>query len=238
MNDEWYYLDGADPLGPHSAASIRAAVDDQTLSPDTLVWRTGMDTWTPIRATREICPPSMPPPPPRVAVLQNGPPGLPVPLPFRIVGNYVYLAEGHQLPDSHCVCCGLPSTKRRRKNFGYTPVGMWFAILMPLVLPILFACLHKSRRLRFGLCEEHAKTTLIKDIIWATCGLSFLPLWVIAGSTSSSALATFFGWLGAAVFVTFVAFCYIPRPLKIVGFENGYIALNGVCNALKHTLKG
>jgi hypothetical protein len=238
MNDEWYYLHGANCVGPYPAASIRAALDARTLSPDTLVWRNGMHTWTPIRATREICTPSIPPPPPRVAVSQDGSPGLAVPKPFRIVGSYVYLAEGHQLPDSHCVCCGLPSTKRRRKNFGFTPVVVWFAIIVPLVLIILLCCLHKSRSLRFGLCDEHAKSTLIKDIICWTCGLGFLPLLLMAVSSSSSSLSTLWGVLGTVAFITCIVFCNLPRPLKIVGLENGYIKLNGVCNALKQSLKG
>lgn len=226
MSDEWYYLDGEKPAGPYPAILIRTALDTRDLSPDTLIWRAGMDTWTPIRSRPEIFPPSIPPPPPRVAVLQGGPTELTVPRPFRVAGSYVYLAEGYQLPDSHCVCCGLPSTKRYRKAFGFTPPGVWFAIVIPLVLVILFCCLHKSRSLRFGLCDEHAKTTLIRDIICWTCGLGFIPLFLIAGL------------FGAIPLVTFVVFCYLPRPLKIVGLENGYIKLNGVCNALKQSLRG
>jgi hypothetical protein len=237
MNDEWYYLDGANTVGPYSAVSIRNALGARTLSLDTLIWRSGMDTWIPIRASREICPPNIPPPPPRVAVSQDGQPGLAVPRPFRVVGSYVYLAEGHQLPDSYCVCCGLPSTKRGRKNFGYTPAAVWLSIIMPLLLIILICCLHKSRSLQFGLCEKHAKSMLIKDITCWTAGFSFIPLWFIAASAQSSSLAALCGWLGLLAFITFIISCCLARPIQIVGFENGYIKLNGVCNALKQSLK-
>lgn len=186
----------------------------------------------------EISRTTTPPPPPRVAELVDGPPGLAVPRSVRIVGKRVLLAEGYQLPNSQCVSCGLPAHRKLSRSFGYTPPAVWIAIINPLLWLILIACLHKERKLRFGLCAEHAQKTLIMNLICWASGLLFIPFWIWAAYIDDSTISTTVGVLGFVLFVNWIVFCNLARPIKIEGLENGYIKIRGVCSALRQSLKG
>lgn len=238
MNDDWYYLDGSNSVGPVTASSLRAAMAQGTINSETLVWREGMDKWSPIRTMPDVGRVNTPPPPPQVGEIIGGRPGLDVPRPVRIVGSRVLLAEGYQLPDSHCVCCGSPSVRRYTRSFGYTPPAVWIAVIAPVILIILLGCLHKERKLRFGLCSEHAQRNLTMNLICWVSGILFIPTWIWASSIDDSSLSTTVAVLGFALFVNWIVFCNLARPLKIEGLENGYIKIRGVCATLRQILKG
>ena len=238
MNDEWYYLSGSESVGPIAVSDLRAAISQGTITPETLVWKEGLEGWAPVRSMPDISRVTTPPPPPRVGEVIGGPPGLAVPSPIRIVGKRILLAEGFQLPDSHCVSCGKPSHRRYSRNFGYTPPAVWISIIAPIIWIILMVCLHKERKLRFGLCEEHTQKNLIMNLICWGSGLLFIPFWIWAGNIESSSLSTVVALLGFALFVNWIVFCNLARPLKIEGLDNGYIKLRGVCSSLRQSLKG
>ncbi len=237
MNDNWYYLDGSNSVGPITASSLCAAIAQGTINVETLVWREGMQRWSPIRTIPDLGRMS-PPPPPQVGEIVGGRPGLDVPRPLRIVGSRVLLAEGYQLPDSYCVCCGSPSVRRYKRSFGYTPPAVWIAVIAPFILIILLLCLRKERKLSFGLCNEHAQRTLIMNLICWGSGFLFIPIWIWASSINDSSLSSAVGILGFVLFVNWIVFCNLARPLKVEGLENGYIKIRGVCAVLRKTLKG
>lgn len=51
MNDEWHYLDGTNSVGPMDATALRAALTEGRITRETLVWRQGMEGWSPIRVS-------------------------------------------------------------------------------------------------------------------------------------------------------------------------------------------
>ena len=72
---EWYYAaDGAQQAGPVSAQQLVDLLQAGSITPNTLVWRTGLDNWQPLQhsleelGVRHAVPPP-PLPPPAVAVL-------------------------------------------------------------------------------------------------------------------------------------------------------------------------
>jgi hypothetical protein len=234
MNDEWYYLNGSVSIGPITLASIRTKVDQGAMASDTLVWREGMKSWSPVGSVYEINHVSTPPPPPGYAEPVGAAGGLAVPRPLRVVGSSIMLAEGYQLPDSYCVCCGRQSHRKYSRNFGHTPPVVWVALIAPIVWIILFACLHKERRLRFGLCEQHARRILIMNLVCWISGSMFIPLLILGASHEIPFLVVF----GLLVFINWIVFCHLARPLAIEGLENGYIKIRGVCRAMRESLKG
>jgi hypothetical protein len=233
QTSEWYYLSGGNTVGPIGAPEIRDALRKERIDGDVMVWRDGMKDWMPLRSVEELGRVQyIPPPPPRVSTKPSEDSPLNVPLPIRKSGKYLYIAEGYSLPNSHCVCCGQPATKHFKRSFAFTPRGVWIAVIAPFILLILFLCLRKERRLGFGLCEVHAKQTLIKNIVCYSCGILFIPVWFWAAVTTSSSGSMFLGWLGLILFVTWVVFCNVGRPIKIVALENGYIKISGVSASL------
>ncbi|MFC3994914.1 SPFH domain-containing protein [Nocardiopsis sediminis] len=64
---QWYLGAGGQRLGPFDEASLPHRVGEGTLTPETLVWRTGMEQWAPAREVPEIArlfgevPPPLPP---------------------------------------------------------------------------------------------------------------------------------------------------------------------------------
>lgn len=235
MNDDWHYLDGSNSVGPVAASSLRAAIEQGTISAETLVWREGMERWSPIRTIPDLGRVCTPPPPPQVAEILGMRPGLDVPRPLRIVGSRVLLAEGYQLPDSHCVCYGSPS-EVYKKFWIHTTCRMDRGDCTGNLI-ILLVCLHKERKLRFGLCNEHAQRTLIMNLICWGSGILFIPAWFWASSIDNSTLSTVVALLEFALFLNWIVFCNLARPLKVEGLENGYIKIRGVCATLRQTLK-
>ncbi|MGE0417902.1 MAG: DUF805 domain-containing protein [Acetobacteraceae bacterium] len=49
MDAQWFYGDGSDSRGPFSVEQMQALYQTGTITADTLVWRTGMMDWTPLR---------------------------------------------------------------------------------------------------------------------------------------------------------------------------------------------
>jgi serine/threonine protein kinase len=156
--------------------------------------------------------------------------------PIRVEKKHVILHEGYQLPTSHCICCGNLSTKQLKRNFGYTPWGIWVAAIAPIILGILYLCLHKNRSLSFGLCAEHAKSNLMKQWICYSTGILFALFVVLAANTRSESVSEFLAILGFLLFLTWVVLCQIPRPMKIVALKDGYIKLAGISTPFKNLL--
>jgi hypothetical protein len=78
---EWYVaVDGAQQ-GPFAVNQVRAMVDANTITPDTLVWKKGMPEWIPLAKVPELKPvakpPPLPPSTPPPAPPSKGPPPLP-----------------------------------------------------------------------------------------------------------------------------------------------------------------
>ncbi|MCR4412036.1 MAG: DUF4339 domain-containing protein, partial [Thermoguttaceae bacterium] len=48
---QWYYDEGGQSSGPVDEAGIAALVASGTITPNTLVWTTGMETWEPLQQT-------------------------------------------------------------------------------------------------------------------------------------------------------------------------------------------
>lgn len=48
---DWYYAEGKEKRGPFTDAQIRPLATAGTITPDTLVWATGMTNWKPARET-------------------------------------------------------------------------------------------------------------------------------------------------------------------------------------------
>lgn len=67
----WYYLSGNRPIGPVSAQTIQELLDTQVISPDTLVWTEGLDTWKPISSITVFKTSLSVPPPVKVMVSKN-----------------------------------------------------------------------------------------------------------------------------------------------------------------------
>ncbi|AKJ64407.1 DUF5362 family protein [Kiritimatiella glycovorans] len=52
MESQWYYADRKNqPSGPFAPSRIREMIRNGDLNQDTLLWREGMQTWTPLRRT-------------------------------------------------------------------------------------------------------------------------------------------------------------------------------------------
>lgn len=51
MNKEWFILIDNVKEGPYSTEDLRA---DRRLTPDTLVWKQGFETWVPVRSVPEL----------------------------------------------------------------------------------------------------------------------------------------------------------------------------------------
>lgn len=51
---QWYYGSSAGQTGPVEDHEIRALIAGGTVTPETLVWRDGMQDWTPLRAVPEL----------------------------------------------------------------------------------------------------------------------------------------------------------------------------------------
>jgi hypothetical protein len=238
MSPQWYVLNGTATNGPYTVDALRQMLAESHVTQDTLIWKEGQQQWTPLRAFPDILGASSPPPPPQFMTHSTAAPALPVPLPIRIVGSRVYLAEGYNLTDEYCITCGCLSHKRYARKFSFVPPAIWISVIAPLLLLILWACLRKERRIRFGLCEEHAKKVLIMNTICWSSGFLFIPSWILAANMEDSGFAAFFVILGFALLVTWIVFCNLARPIKIEGFENGYIRIRGVCSSLRDSLKG
>jgi hypothetical protein len=54
MADDWYYTQSNERKGPVSPAKLRAMADDGWLTPDDLVWKTGMPNWVPAGKVRGL----------------------------------------------------------------------------------------------------------------------------------------------------------------------------------------
>ena len=76
---EWFFANGADRVGPVSAAQLRGLVKTGTVQRGTLVWKTGMQEW--VEASRikglflaeiELLPSELPPTIPRTAQVPVG----------------------------------------------------------------------------------------------------------------------------------------------------------------------
>lgn len=66
--ENWLFEQGGKPSVPHTSAQIQAKIADGSLSPDVLVWTTGMAQWAPARSFPQLLPGgvAIPPPLPRV----------------------------------------------------------------------------------------------------------------------------------------------------------------------------
>lgn len=53
MTDEWWHSTGRAKSGPVSFQDLRRLVRDGTISPDTLVWKTGQTEWQPLSSVAE-----------------------------------------------------------------------------------------------------------------------------------------------------------------------------------------
>jgi serine/threonine protein kinase len=155
---------------------------------------------------------------------------------IRVTKKHVYLHEGYQLPSSHCICCGNPAIKHFKRNFGYTPWGVWIAVISPIILGILLLCLHKTRSLSFGLCAEHAKSNIVKNWTCYSSGILFIPFAICSASTRINSLSIFWATLSFLSFLTWVVFCHIARPMKIVALDKGCIKLAGIAAPFKNLL--
>lgn len=236
MEKIWYYLKNGEQTGPVSLQFLRQSLSTGALSLESLIWCDGMVDWTPLKAVPEVVLKSVPPKPPKITINAKGPPPLGVQKPFHIVGEIVHLAEGHDLPDSHCVCCGLPSTKRLSGKFGYTPRAVLISAIAPFLLIILYYCLHKERRLSYGLCDHHSENiSRFKVASWTCIGLS-APTLFLAFISENSNVVVAFSWLFVILLLASVVLSNFARPLKIVGLENGYIKLAGISKALQNSL--
>ena len=65
MSMDWYYAGGDKPLGPVSEADFNELLQAGTITLDTLVWKTGMPDWKPLRSV--LGSPGAPPAPPVIA---------------------------------------------------------------------------------------------------------------------------------------------------------------------------
>jgi serine/threonine protein kinase len=155
---------------------------------------------------------------------------------IKLTKKHVFLHEGYQLPSSHCICCGNPSFKHFKRNFGYTPWGVWVAAISPVILGILYLCLHKNRSLSYGLCAEHAKSNLVKNWTCYSAGILFIPFAICSASTRINNLSVSCAILSFICFVIWVVFCHIARPMKIVALDKGRIKLAGISAPFKSLL--
>lgn len=71
----WHYLNNGNTFGPVDDAEARNLFASGAITPETLVWRQGMDTWQPARACPFFVPPgASPPPPPAAATMATARP--------------------------------------------------------------------------------------------------------------------------------------------------------------------
>jgi hypothetical protein len=56
--DEWFYLEGGQPIGPLELAKMRGRILDETVEPPVqMVWTSGMDRWLPVFEVPALCEP-------------------------------------------------------------------------------------------------------------------------------------------------------------------------------------
>ncbi len=90
MEREWYYVESGEKKGPVSEEALRQQLQQNTLSPQTLIWTNGMPDWQPASKAfvSPAVPANQPPPPPMV-----GPASLKR-IPFGLVILYDFITQG------------------------------------------------------------------------------------------------------------------------------------------------
>ncbi len=59
---QWYYLVNNEQQGPVSSDELKELAANGTITPDTHVWREGLDDWQPARMVQELFPQAVTPP--------------------------------------------------------------------------------------------------------------------------------------------------------------------------------
>jgi hypothetical protein len=54
MADEWYFQEGEQRTGPISAAALRQLAASGGITPDTLIWKTGLPNWIPAKSVKGL----------------------------------------------------------------------------------------------------------------------------------------------------------------------------------------
>ncbi len=90
MNREWYYVENGGNQGPISEDALREKLQQKILSPQTLIWTSGMPDWQPAfkAFVSPASPANQPPPPPL-----PGPASLKR-IPFGLVILYNFITQG------------------------------------------------------------------------------------------------------------------------------------------------